>query len=189
MREFEIMKYNKDYLIREKPMWTKDDFVFFWGHEDRGNGLSKACLSQWWPCWFEVDGRYYNCAEQFMMAEKARLFGDEETRALMMEEHGPMAIKKLGRRVRGYDDEVWRSARYEVVVKGNVAKFSQNEELQQFLIGTANKVLVEASPKDSVWGIGIDESHPDAINLARWPGENLLGFALMEVRDILINKQ
>lgn len=189
MQEFEKMKYNKVYLLREKHSWTNDDFLFFWGHEDRGKGLSKACLSQWWPCWFEVEGLYYNCTEQYMMAEKARLFGDDETRSMMMLEHNPMAIKKLGRRVRGYDDDVWRSARYGVVVKGNAAKFSQNEDLLQFLKGTAGKVLVEASPKDTVWGIGLDESHPDAINPARWHGENLLGFALMEVRDIIINKQ
>jgi hypothetical protein len=102
-----------------------------------------------------------------------------------MQAYDPMEQKKLGRRVQGYDDAVWKACCYDVVVRGNAAKFFQNEKLHDFLNSTGDKVLVEASPKDSVCGIGLDENSPDAINPQRWQGTNLLGFALMEVRDIL----
>ena len=162
---------------------TREDFVFFWGHADRGVGLSKCCLSQWFQCSFVVDDQYYNCTEQYMMAEKARLFNDEEVRTKILAEYNQMTIKKLGRQVVGYDDVVWKHERFNVVVKGNLAKFSQNEKLCDYLLSTGDKIIVEASPKDTVWGIGLEEAHPDAINPKRWPGTNLLGFALMEVRD------
>lgn len=183
------MKYNINTLLNKKANWEPSDFVFFWGHEDRGKGLSKACLSQWFPCSFVIDGQYYNCTEQYMMAEKARLFGDEETRDLILAEYNQMTIKKLGRKVKGYDDNVWKERRFDVVVRGNLAKFSQNENLKSFLLGTEDKVLVEASPKDDVWGIGLEESFPDAFRPRNWKGTNLLGFALMEVREILLSDQ
>ena len=179
------MKYNKTQLTDHGCCLTRDDFVFFWGHEDRGNGLSKVCLSQWYQCPFVVDGQYYNCAEQFMMAEKARIFGDEEIRQQILAEYSQMAMKKLGRQVRNYDDSTWKEKRFDIVVKGNIAKFSQNEKLRNFLIATDDKILVEASPKDNIWGIGLEESSIDAINPRKWKGTNLLGFALMEVRDLL----
>jgi len=183
------MKYNKEQLLNQRLTLTRDDFVFFWGHEDRGKGLTKVCLSQWYQCPFVVEGQYYNCAEQYMMAEKARIFGDEEIRQQILAEYSQMAMKKLGRKVRDYDDEIWKEKRFDVVVKGNIAKFSQNEKLLDFLLSTDDKILVEASPKDTVWGIGLDESSPEAIQPRKWIGENLLGFALMEVRDILLTNE
>lgn len=183
------MKYNKEQLLNQRLTLNRDDFVFFWGHEDRGKGLTKVCLSQWYQCPFVVEGQYYNCAEQYMMAEKARIFGDEEIRQQILAEYSQMAMKKLGRKVRNYDDEIWKEKRFDVVVKGNIAKFSQNEKLLDFLLSTGNNILVEASPKDTVWGIGLDESSPEAIQPRKWKGENLLGFALMDVRDILLTNE
>lgn len=183
------MAYNREKLLQMKANWKNSDFVFFWGHTDRGEGLTKACLSQWFPCFFVVDGQYYNCTEQYMMAEKARIFGDEEIRQQILAEYSQLAMKKLGRKVRNYNDITWKEKRFDVVVKGNIAKFSQNEKLQNFLLSTGEKILVEASPKDTVWGIGLDESSPEAIQPSKWNGENLLGFALMEVRDILSEKK
>lgn len=183
------MAYNREKLLQMKANWKNSDFVFFWGHTNRGEGLIKACLSQWFPCFFVVDGQYYNCTEQYMMAEKARIFGDEEIRQQILAEYSQLAMKKLGRKVRNYDDVTWKEKRFDVVVKGNIAKFSQNEKLQNFLLSTGEKILVEASPKDTVWGIGLDESSPEAIQPSKWNGENLLGFALMEVRDILSEKK
>ena len=183
------MKYNKEQLLNQRLTLTRDDFVFFWGHEDREKGLTKVCLSQWYQCPFVIEGQYYNCAEQCMMAEKARIFGDDEIRQQILAEYSQMAMKKLGRKVRDYDDEIWKEKRFDVVVKGNIAKFSQNEKLLDFLLSTDDKILVEASPKDTVWGIGLDESSPEAIQPRKWIGENLLGFALMEVRDILLTNE
>lgn len=183
------MAYTIETLLQMKANWIYTDFVFFWGHADRGEGLTKACLSQWFSCPFVVDGQYYNCAEQYMMAEKARIFGDEEIRQQILAEYNQMAMKKLGRKVRNYNDITWKEKRFDVVVKGNIAKFSQNEKLLNYLLSTGEKILVEASPKDTVWGIGLDELSPEAIQPHKWKGENLLGFALMEVRNILKNNK
>lgn len=120
-----------------------------------------------------------------MMAQKAYVFGDKEVMTQILAETDQMTIKKLGRLVKNYDDNVWTEKRFQIVVEGNLAKFSQNEDLRHFLLSTGDKILVEASPKDTIWGIGFDEFAPEATNPALWNGENLLGFALMEVRDRL----
>lgn len=179
------MKYDKKKLIDQAIGLTRNDFIFFWGHQDRENKLGKACLSQWYMCQFVVRDVYFNCAEQYMMAEKAYMFGDEDVYHQILREYNQMEIKKLGRKVRNFNDYVWKGNRMSVVIEGNLAKFSQNKELMDFLLSTGDKILVEASPKDTIWGIGLDESSSDAINPRNWKGDNLLGFALMEVRDIL----
>jgi ribA/ribD-fused uncharacterized protein len=132
-----------------------------------------------------VAGASYATAEHFMMAEKARLFGDEDTRAQIIRAASPKLAKQLGRQVRNFKEEVWRDVRYQFVVDGNHAKFSQNPELAAFLLGTGNKLLVEASPQDSIWGIGLAADDDRAKNPEQWRGLNLLGFALMEVRQRL----
>ncbi|MCM1110307.1 MAG: NADAR family protein [Clostridium sp.] len=171
----------KDILGR---LYTKDDFVFFWGHTDRKDGkVGKCCLSQWFIAPMTIDGQRYHCMEQYLMAEKARTFSDAETEQKILAEYNQLAIKKLGRRVAGYDDTVWSAIRQEVSVRGNLAKFSQNPALGQYLLSTGDKIIVEASPKDSIWGIGLEESAPAATDPAKWRGGNLLGFALMEVRE------
>lgn len=165
---------------------SESDFVFFWGHEARMENHPEACLSQWWHCDFEVDGVWYNCTEQYMMAQKALHFGDTEAYQQIMASYSPMEQKKLGRKVAGFDEESWNTVRYDVVVKGNIAKFSQNPPLRQYLLSTGDKILVEASPRDTVWGIGMSKEDKDAICPARWKGQNLLGLALMEVRNHII---
>lgn len=120
-----------------------------------------------------------------MMAEKARLFGDEVTRAEILKADGPKAAKQLGRSVKNFDDALWEEKRFEFVVEGNHAKFKQNPELGSFLIGTGDKVLVEASPLDRIWGIGLGANAASATDPRQWRGLNLLGFALMEVRSRL----
>ncbi len=134
---------------------------------------------------FVVDGLLYPTAEHWMMAEKARLFGDEESEAEILEARDPKTAKALGRSVRGFDGEVWDEHCREIVTRGNVEKFGQNEALRKFLLGTAGAVLVEASPYDRIWGIGLRQSDKHASNPVEWRGTNLLGFALMDVREQL----
>ena len=161
-------------------------YFFFWGHQPLPNGeIGKTCLSQWWPAAFVVNDVTYPTAEHFMMAEKARLFGDEETRKEILKADGPKAAKELGRRVKDFDETRWREHRFEFVVKGNLAKFGQNQDLARFLVGTGDAVLVEASPRDQIWGIGLGANNERAMDPAQWRGLNLLGFALMEVRKRL----
>jgi ribA/ribD-fused uncharacterized protein len=158
-------------------------YLPFWGHRPLASGeIGKPCLSQWWACEFTVDGVRYPSAEHFMMAEKARLFGDEEVRAQVLQGRDPGAAKRLGRKVRGFDEDRWNAARFDIVVRANEAKFGQNPALREFLLTTGTRVLVEASPVDRIWGIGLAAADPRAENPEQWEGLNLLGFALMEVR-------
>lgn len=159
-------------------------FLFFWGHTPKIDGAVGAwVLSQWYPAPFEVDGVRYLTAEHWMMAEKARLFGDEKVRREILAVHGPADAKAKGRQVKGFSDAVWEARRLEIVVEGNLHKFSRHPSLCEYLLEeTAGQVLVEASPMDRVWGIGLAQDDPRAIKPAQWRGENLLGFALMEAR-------
>lgn len=158
-------------------------YHFFWGHTaPPGGGVGKHCLSQWWPAPFGVDGCTYRTAEHFMMAEKARLFDDQAAAARILAAAGPAAAKKIGRQVRGFSEERWAAARFDIVVRGSVAKFGGDPALRAYLLDTGDQVLVEASPRDRIWGIGIAEADPRAEAPERWPGLNLLGFALMEAR-------
>jgi len=158
-------------------------YVFFWGHQARKNGVTVACFSQWYSAAFIVDGERYPTAEHYMMAQKAALFGDLETRAQVLQAPNPGAAKALGRQVRGFDEATWVENRFSIVVRANKAKFSQNAELLQFLEQTGSRVLVEASPVDRIWGIGVAQNDERVNNPNLWRGLNLLGFALMQVRD------
>lgn len=157
-------------------------FVFFWGHQSSKNGVTASCFSQWYDAPFTVERNLYPTAEHFMMAEKAALFGDESTRAQVLQAPNPGAAKALGRKVRCFDEQVWLQHRYSIVIRANKAKFSQNPELGRFLKQTGTRVLVEASPVDNVWGIGLAQDNEMVNNPNQWQGLNLLGFALMEVR-------
>jgi ribA/ribD-fused uncharacterized protein len=117
-----------------------------------------------------------------MMAEKARIFGDAAKQKEILASASPGKAKSLGRQVSGYVEETWARERFDVVVRGNFAKFEQHERLRHFLLGTRDKILVEASPSDRVWGIGLAASDPKATHPEQWNGQNLLGFALMEAR-------
>ncbi|MGB0129528.1 MAG: NADAR family protein [Rhodocyclaceae bacterium] len=159
------------------------EYVFFWGNQPSKHGVTPACLSQWYESPFVVEGRRYPTAEHFMMAEKAALFEDEEVLSLVLGAPDPSAAKALGRRVQGFDQTVWLEHRFSLVVRGNEAKFSQNPALRRYLVETGTRVLVEASPVDPVWGIGLAQNDERANNPNQWRGLNLLGFALMQVRS------
>lgn len=162
------------------------DYLFFWGHRPRRDGsIGSGCLSQWWPAEFTVDEVRYASAEHYMMVGKARLFGDEAIVPRMLATPTPGAVKALGQRVQGFDEAAWRAHRFDIVVAGNVAKFGQHPDLKAYLLGTGSRVLVEASPVDRIWGIGLAAADPAAADPARWRGLNLLGFALMEIRTRL----
>ncbi|MFD3685322.1 NADAR family protein [Nocardiopsis sp. NPDC058631] len=161
-------------------------YLCFWGHRPpAAGGVSASCLSQWWPADFTVDGVAYRTAEHYMMAGKARLFGDTEAESRIVAAAHPRDAKVIGREVRGFDQEVWEATRFDIVVEGSVAKFGQNGDLGAYLLGTGSRVLVEASPRDRVWGIGMGALHDHAEQPAHWRGLNLLGFALMEARSRL----
>ncbi|GIJ76723.1 hypothetical protein SAMN05443287_108237 [Micromonospora phaseoli] len=165
---------------------TRVKFLFFWGHQPQRDGsIGPGCLSQWWPAPFTIDGQRFATAEHYMMWRKATLFDDHATAARILTASHPHAAKTLGRQVAGFDQQVWEQHRYDIVVAGSVAKFGQHPALHTYLLGTGERVLVEASPLDRVWGIGLAADHPHATDPARWRGLNLLGFALMQTRTNL----
>jgi len=140
-------------------------FVFFWGHQPSKNGgITKSCFSQWWTASFDINGITYKTAEHYMMAEKARLFNNDEIRQKIIDCKSPAVAKKLGRQVENFNQETWHKHRYEIVRKANFHKFNQNPKLKQFLIQTKKRILVEASPVDAIWGIGMAEDHDNAYN-------------------------
>lgn len=180
------MQYSKSNLIKRICKGEVLEYLFFWGHQPSPNGeVTATCLSQWWPCEFTDGDLRYCCAEQFMMAAKARCFHDEFTQHRILAENDPAAIKKLGRQVRNFSPVLWDEKKCAVVIEGNILKFSQNPALRDFLLATGDTVLVEASPYDCIWGIGLRRDDPDSREPEKWRGENLLGFVLMEVRDCL----
>jgi ribA/ribD-fused uncharacterized protein len=154
---------------------------FFWGHH--GEGPGPWMLSQWYPSPFTVDGVRYATAEHWMMAAKARLFGDDDALQRVLGTDDPVQAKAAGRAVRGFDAARWSEAADEVVLAGSIAKFTSTDELRWYLVGTAPAVLVEASPEDTVWGIGLTARHRDAWRPSRWRGTNRLGFALTAARE------
>lgn len=162
------------------------EYLVFYGHAPEQDGsVGPSCLSQWWPAPFTVDGATFATAEHYMMWRKATLFGDAETAERILAAETPKEAKALGRKARDFDAATWEAARYDIVVDGSVAKFGQHDDLRAFLLGTGDRVLVEASPRDRIWGIGLGVHNPLAKDPARWRGRNLLGFALAEARDRL----
>ena len=162
-----------------------ETFTFFWD----------GPFSQWHPSNFRIDGERYNCAEQFMMAEKARYFMDDEIlREIMRAEH-PRDQKQLGREVSGFDTTEWEHVEangrpfcWNVVYRGNIEKFSQNDKLLKALLRTEGTTIVEASPVDTIWGIGLAADDSRAFDRDTWLGTNWLGEVLTEVREHLNGK-
>lgn len=162
---------------------TRPRLFPFFGHRAAGPGLGPWVLSQWWCAPFTVDGVTYPHAEAWMMAEKAALFGDRETWDKVTAGVGPAAAKALGRQVRGFDQAAWDAHAFGIVVAGSIAKFTQHPQLARFLASTSPRLLVEASPYDRIWGVGVAATNPAVASPVTWKGRNLLGFALTHVRD------
>lgn len=159
-------------------------FTFFW-QKDKLSGV----FSQWFYAPFVIEGIQYETAEQYMMAKKALLFNDYEHYVLIMNETDPQRCKALGKDVRNFDAARWDRCKEEIVYNGNYAKFDQNFKARKYyLFNTGNTILAEASPQDTVWGIGLDASDPDATDPSKWKGQNLLGKILMRVREDLKKK-
>jgi ribA/ribD-fused uncharacterized protein len=172
--------------IRSIESGEHPKYHFFWGHTpDPHDVITKSCFSQWWESPFEVDGFIFPTAEHYMMGAKARLFGDVDSFEKILKAPHPKQAKDFGRAVIGFNDAIWLENRFDIVIAANDAKFRQNPQLAHFLLSTGERVLVEASPMDRIWGIGLAANDANASSPQHWQGLNLLGFALMEVRDRL----
>jgi ribA/ribD-fused uncharacterized protein len=157
-------------------MKTNKDYYFFY---------SRHYFSNWHPSKFQVDGIWFNCGEQYMMWAKAMLFNDTETAKLILATTLPRDQKALGRQVRSFDKAVWDSRCIELMTTGLYAKFSQNPSMREELLSTDDKEIAEASPFDSIWGIGLGEDDDRIWDKTKWLGENKLGGVLMLTRGLL----
>lgn len=157
--------------------------LFFWGHTEHGSKVTKACLLNFYPCEFEFNGKTFNFSEQCFMYQKAMLFNDFNVAEQILNETDVRKIKALGRKVKDFDNELWDKHKEDFMYNACYAKFSQNDKLKDFLLSTGNREIVEASPVDSIWGIGFS-SDKAMENIDKW-GQNLLGKTLMKVRAVL----
>ena len=167
--------YNLETLKSEVSAGKEFKYILFWG----------GIYSQWYPSPFTIDGIEYPTAEHFMMAKKAELFQDTESLEKIMKTSDPAEAKAIGRKVVGYNDYNWNKIREDVVIQGNKEKFLQNPELRKQLFDSGEDILVEASPYDKIWGIGLSEDDHRASDPLNWRGLNLLGFCIMHVRGML----
>lgn len=167
----ENVKRTVERYIAGEPL----EYVFFWG----------GYLSNWYKSPFTIEGISYCCVEQYMMAGKARLFGDKVAETNIMKSTNPRYIKQQGREVKGFNTREWEEARVDIVREGNLAKFKQDARFKKYLKETRGKILVEASPYDKIWGIGLSKDEPSVKDPRTWRGNNLLGYVLMDVRDEL----
>lgn len=168
------MKYNNDWVIRS----GRKDFLFFWGNDP------DKPYSQWYPSPFQQGGNVFHTAEHWMMYHKAITFHDVEAAQTILGNSDPAFAKRQGRLLKEYNDDIWNKIKYHIVRQGNVLKFSL-PQFKPILLATGEQILVEASPFDKVWGIGLGVEDEDCANPENWKGENLLGYAIMEARDII----
>lgn len=155
----------------------KEEFAFFWG----------GTMSQWAKSKFIIDGVEFNTCEQYMMYKKALMFNDYDAAKKIMSTLNPKEQKQFGREVKGFKDDVWTKYCREIVYDANVAKFTQNKNMYDELMFTAGRTLVEASPLDKRWGIGLAADNPFAQDRSTWQGANWLGEAIERVREDLIS--
>ncbi|MFV0481884.1 MAG: NADAR family protein [Campylobacteraceae bacterium] len=174
-------KYNLESVIKDYNAGKKQKFIYFWN--PTCGSINKSCLSQWQSSDFCEDTQTYSCSEQYMMSKKAEVFGDIEMQEKILKALHPRDMKAFGQKVKGFDSRVWDKVKYTIVLQANYYKFTQNKEMMEFLLDTKDAILVEASPFDKIWGVGLDEFDESIKNPNNWKGQNLLGFALMEVRD------
>jgi ribA/ribD-fused uncharacterized protein len=159
-------------------MKITDKFVFFWS----------GIYSQWHKAPMTIDKIEYNSCEQYMMHQKALLFGDDEIAELIMQEKNPREQKKYGRMIKNFDKSVWDKNCLAIVYEGNLAKFRQNFGLKKEMLETGDRIFVEASPVDNIWGIGLDENAEGVNDPSYWLGLNLLGQALTLVKAQIKNE-
>jgi len=153
-----------------------DTHNYFWGSE----------FSNWYSCIFEYKGHTFFNSEQAFMWEKARFFDDHEIEKILLSETNPAHAKALGRKVKNFDADMWMAASYPAMIAVNFAKWNSSPVLKELIISTDPKIIVEASPYDKIWGVGLNEDDDLILDEKNWEGMNLLGKALMNVRRELI---
>lgn len=164
---------DKSELIKQVSKLNLDGYHFF----------LRGFLSQWYWSLFSEAGRDFCTAEQYMMFQKAQLFGDDYVAEQIMGVTSPSQQKKWGRQVSNFDPDTWNKHKVQIVYQGSWLKFSQNEDLKEELLNTRPQLLVEANPKDPIWSCGLTIEQAQQTPIDQWPGENLLGQILTLIRS------
>ena len=174
-----IIKTTMTYEYHNEKFFENDDGVYF----------KSGYPSQWYISPFIIDFIEYNCCEKYMMAEKARYFGDTISEKLIMNSDDPKEHKKIGRNVKNFDADKWNEVVDDIVYRGNYAKFTQNPDLKEKLLNSGGKMYVECSPYDTIWGNGMNITDTLNTSIQNWRGTNRLGLAIMKVRNTLRTSQ
>lgn len=159
-------------------MRETNKYYFFWKHQF-GQWSKREIVDE--------QGTTYNCCEQYMMAQKAKLFKDKRSYFLIMTEERPRQQQELGRFILNFNQKIWDKNKEKIVFEGNLLKFYQHKDLKEKLIATFPKILVEASPFDLIWGVGLEAEDDLILDEKNWKGQNLLGKVLMKVRDEIMD--
>lgn len=167
-------------MNKNKGMRETDTHIFFWGDDD--------VYSNFYRFEFKYKGKTFFCSEQAFMWEKAMLFGDKNIAGQILKSTHPYECKKLGRKVKNYDDKKWGKVREDIWKEILINKFS-SEPLKSEILKTKNKILVEASPYDKLYGIGLEVWDDRVLDENNWKGKNLLGKILMGVREDLNQRE
>ncbi len=177
---------NKQQLIDFLAQGNHLDYVFFGGEGLDQQEDARRCFSQWYMAGFEVEGHRFVNSAHYVMAAKAKLFGDDQAYQNLLGVSSAEDIQTLGRSIQGFNESLWLDNRMGIVDTSVEAKFAQNPALMAFLKASAEKVIAEANPVDKIWGTGLADNDINATNPAEWPGESLLGFVIMAVRHRLL---
>lgn len=185
-----MSEFSRAALSRQGPR-PPSSFVFFYGHGESAG--ENRVFSNWYePTDGEIrdeSGICFRTTEHYMMWRKAKLFGDEEASIAVLCADTPKQAKAIGRKVRGFDDDIWKMNARMIVADGCMLKFEKDEVCKKRLLETGEKILVEASPRDRLWGIGMGVGNPNRLDPRQWRGENWLGEVLMDVRARIVHKQ
>jgi len=190
LKKFEPGYYNQKEIefglsggdfFRFNPDFLNESYYFFYE--------TKHPFSQWHKCEFHVDGIQFSSAEQYMMSSKAKLFKDFEIADEILKTRNVKKQKALGRQVKNFNQEIWTAHAPQLVFQGNWAKFDQNQNFKKLLLSTKGKTIVEASPYDKIWGIGLTAEDSRSANVAEWQGTNWLGIVLTEIRELMLDNE
>lgn len=174
-------------LLDRQAQGAELGFLPFWSHHPADSSeVDESCLSLWYALPFLADRMVYPTAEHWLMAQKARRFGDAQRLAMILEARTASEARQLGKSMPLAAPDAWEAQRFELAVAGNLIKFGQHPNLRAYLLATEPYILAYAHPTDLTWGVGLKAAHPDLPRPDRWPGQNLLGFALMEARHRLM---
>ena len=162
----------------KNPDVVTSTHVYFWS----------GIYSQWYtrPNLILENDVSYNSAEKYMMVKKALLFNDTEIATKMLKSNNPRTVKALGRKVKNFTQSVWESNRLDIVTQASILKFTQNQDLLRQMQAHSALTLVEASPYDLIWGVGLLPSDVTILDSKNWKGQNLLGQCLMTARTTIL---